>query len=474
MTPTPLRRLLGHLAGATLLAAGLAALSTPAQAVPSFTRQTGQECATCHIGSFGPQLTPYGMKFKMGGYTESSGNDTKVPLSAMLVATYTGNKKALDEAAKHFSDNNNGALQEASVFLAGKLADNIGSFSQVTYSGIDRKVHMDNFDIRAAGEANIGGQGLTVGLSLNNNPTSQDPFNTLPQWRFPYSSPEDVLANVPAAAPMLAGGLAQKVWGAVGYVALDNGLYAELGGYSNFNRGFLEHTNTIDPNDPGQKLKGLSPYWRLAYMKDLKSQAYSVGLVGMSGKLHDYGSSDGLTDRFNDVGVDASWQYLGTRQHVFALNASYLRETQHLDATFANGGADRAKQTLDEYRLAASYHYAKTYGVSLGYFDIRGSKDSTLWGDGALNGDGSVKGIGSLTSRPNSSGWIAQADWTPFGKEASWGAPWANVRLGLQYTWYDKFNGASRYINGVDDGGNATYRSARDNNTLYGFVWTAF
>ena len=158
-------------------------------------------------------------------------------------------------------------------------------------------------------------------------------------------------------------------------------------------------------------------------MKDLKSQAYSVGLVGMSGKLRNYDTTDGLSDRFNDVGLDASWQYLGTRQHVFAVNASYLRETQHLDATYAAGGADRAKQTLDEYRLAASYHYAKTYGVSLGYFDIRGSKDSTLWGDGALNGDGSVKGIGSTTSRPNSAGWIAQADWTPFGKGSLLGRP---------------------------------------------------
>lgn len=41
-----------------------------------------------------------------------------------------------------------------------------------------------------------------------------------------------------------------------------------------------------------------------------------------------------------------------------------------------------------------------------------------------------------------------QVDWTPFGKAASWHAPWANVRLGLQHTLYDKFDGTS---SGADD-----------------------
>lgn len=44
-----------------------ATLSQTAQALPSYSRQTGQDCAACHVGSFGPQLTPYGTKFKIGG-----------------------------------------------------------------------------------------------------------------------------------------------------------------------------------------------------------------------------------------------------------------------------------------------------------------------------------------------------------------------------------------------------------------------
>ncbi|MBS0552116.1 MAG: cytochrome C, partial [Proteobacteria bacterium] len=48
-----------------------------------------------------------------------------------------------------------------------------------------------------------------------------------------------------------------------------------------------------------------------------------------------------------------------------------------------------------------------------------------------------------------------------------WGAPWANLRLGLQYTMFDKFNGARRNYDGSG-------RDAKDNNTLFLFAWTSF
>src|SRR5574337_1414665 len=93
-----LRQLLGSAAapllrGTAALTLGSAALlgsfSPAAHAVPSFARQTGQECAACHVGAYGPQLTPYGIKFKLGGYTDSDGKGGKVPISAMLVGAYT-------------------------------------------------------------------------------------------------------------------------------------------------------------------------------------------------------------------------------------------------------------------------------------------------------------------------------------------------------------------------------------------------
>src|ERR1700688_1806781 len=43
----------------------------PAQALPSFARQTGQPCVTCHTDF--AALTPYGRRFKLLGYTAGGG-----------------------------------------------------------------------------------------------------------------------------------------------------------------------------------------------------------------------------------------------------------------------------------------------------------------------------------------------------------------------------------------------------------------
>jgi hypothetical protein len=51
---------------ASLTAATL--IKTPsASAVPSYARQTGQPCSTCHTAF--PELTPFGRQFKLMGYT---------------------------------------------------------------------------------------------------------------------------------------------------------------------------------------------------------------------------------------------------------------------------------------------------------------------------------------------------------------------------------------------------------------------
>jgi hypothetical protein len=45
----------------------LTVLKPEASAVPSYSRQTGLPCATCHYAP--PELTPFGRKFKLEGYT---------------------------------------------------------------------------------------------------------------------------------------------------------------------------------------------------------------------------------------------------------------------------------------------------------------------------------------------------------------------------------------------------------------------
>ena len=417
----------------------LGTLTQPAHALPSFARQTGQDCVACHVGGFGPQLTPYGIRFKLGGYSDSDGKAGHLPLSAMLRASWTHTRADQPGgAAPHYGPNDNGTLDEASVFLAGRLADSMGAFIQTTYSGVDRVSSLDNVDIRYARTVTLAGKDTTVGLSLNNHPGVQDPFNTLAAWGFPYAASD--LAPTPAAAPLINGALGGHVAGLSAYGFWNDSLYAEVGVYDTLSASAL---NRIGISDDAGVLSSPATYWRVAYFNDVKKQNWSLGLFGINAALQP-DRSGGPSDKYNDIGADASYQFLGTRKHVGTVNARYTHEQQTRNATFAAGGADNLKGSLNEFQLNASYYYDQTWGVTAGHFATNGSSDTTLYDTGS----------------PDSAGYILQADWTPFGKESSWGAPWANLRLGLQHTFYSKFDGART--------------QAGDHDTTYVFAWTTF
>jgi hypothetical protein len=444
-----LRRLLGALA---LTLCAWAAVGT-AQAVPSYARQTGQDCGACHVGAFGPQLTPYGVKFKIGGYTDSDGKAGKIPLSGMAVASYTRTSKDQDAApADGYKTNSNSALDEASLFLAGRLTDKIGTFVQLTYDGIGKTTALDQMDLRFAHAIEWNGKDLVLGLSLNNNPGVQDPFNTLPVWGFPYTGSALGYGSAEIGA-LVNGGLEQRVLGLSGYAFWDNHLYAELGSYRTLSPTLQARLGQDRAGDPG-RLGGGNAYWRLAWFDDRKRDAWSVGVFGFDASVQPDRSAGTPSNRYRDIGIDAQYQFLGTREHVATVQGSIVRERQTRDALLAGGEADNLKGTLRELRMNASYHYRQTWGLTVGHFETRGSADGTLYADYAGN-------------RPDTIGKVIQADWTPLGKEDSWGNPWANLRLGAQYTAYTRYNGASKNYDGAG-------RNASDNDTLFLFAWVSF
>ena len=428
-------------------------VTNSALAVPSFARQTGQDCVACHIGGFGPQLTPFGVKFKIGGYVDSDGKVGKLPLSGMVVASHTRTAKDQDAPpADGYKVNNNSALDEVSVFLAGKLASQIGSFTQLTYDGISKTVALDQMDLRFAHPMEVNGKDLVLGLSLNNNPSVQDPFNTLPVWGFPYNGSALGFGGAETGT-LLNGALEQRVLGLSGYAFWDNHLYAELGSYRALSPTAQARLGQDRAGDPG-RLGGSNVYWRFAWFEDRKRDAWSVGVFGFNASIQPDRSSGTPRNRYGDVGVDAQYQFLGTRLHVATVQASYIHEKQTRNALVESSGATNLRGNLNELRLNASYHYRQTWGASLGHFSTTGSADALLFASNAGN-------------VPDTSGQIVQFDWTPFGKEDSWNAPWANLKLGLQYTRYAKYNGASRNYDGQG-------RDAKDNNTLYLFAWSSF
>src|SRR5690348_2473211 len=82
MCSSPIRRILL----VCLAAIAMVLLHTSgAKALPSYARQTGQECAACHNGF--PELTPYGRLFKLNGYTFGGGQSELPPVAAMVIGS---------------------------------------------------------------------------------------------------------------------------------------------------------------------------------------------------------------------------------------------------------------------------------------------------------------------------------------------------------------------------------------------------
>src|SRR5690242_18622473 len=121
-----------------------------ASALPSYARQTGQECAACHNGF--PELTPYGRLFKMNGYVFPGSTANLPPLSVMLVPSFTRtDQDQPGGAAPHFGPNDNASFT-GSLFYGGAIWTDIGlgAFIQTTYDHASRTFGWDNADIRIA------------------------------------------------------------------------------------------------------------------------------------------------------------------------------------------------------------------------------------------------------------------------------------------------------------------------------------
>ena len=320
--------------GVLLFGAALA-FHRPAAAVPAFAQQTGRNCAACHVGGFGPQLTPFGREFKLGGYTLRL--QKSIPVSAMAVASYVHTRRAQEEPpTDEAKTNNNLSFDEGSVFLAGGVGSHFGGFAQVTYSGADKAWAWDNLDLRAVGTGKIGGKDLVYGLSANNNPTIQDSWNTLPGWGYPYTDSD--YAPGPDASPLIAGGLGQAALGLTGYAWIDSKFYLEGGGYSTPSRGTLRFLGA-DPDDPGN-IHGIAPYGRAAFQTGLGGGTFEIGAVALRAALFPgRDRSSGRSDRYTDLGLDASW-IKPLKSGTLTFNARYTHEKQSLDATCLLGMAD--------------------------------------------------------------------------------------------------------------------------------------
>ena len=456
----------GGYAALAFVAVALATTFAPqeASAVPSFARQTGQPCAACHTAF--PELTPFGRRFKLGGYTLEGGDSKLPPVSAMVQSTLTNYLRGLDAPGGNyappspnggFGTNNMVDLsQQASVFYAGKIYGNLGAFVQTTFSNAyTRSFSLDLTDVRYADTAKIGNLDFTYGITANNAPGVQDVWNTTPQWNFPYI--KSAFALSPAAGTMIESWGSSQTAGVGAYVFAHDLVYAEVSAYSALSRS-TQTTLGVKPDDTYFKIKGLAPYWRLAIEPNWGDHSLMVGTFGMAANIGPGGDFTFGTDRISDVGFDAQYQWIGDL-HAITARTSYVFEKQQLNASTQLSGSN-PNNNLRSFKASASYIYNHMISLTGGYTLLTGTPDAALY-------------TGNASSSPNSQSWTADLAFMPFSKGAPGPWPWVNTRVGVMYTYWTKFDGAKKEID-INNCGVPGCRNAKDNNTVMLYAFTAF
>jgi len=407
-----------------------------AKSLPSYARQTSMSCTACHT-SF-PELNSFGRQFKVNGYTLNTASTivdqgdslnprtrlnllNNLPLSVMVESSFANIAK--DVVGQQ---NNSGQFpQQLSLFFAGQITPHIGSFIQMTYA--DGSFGLDNADIRYANTVNFGSNSLLYGLTLNNNPTSQDLWNTSPAWRFPYASA--ATAPSPAKSTLIEN-LGGQVIGVGAYGLFNNLLFAEFSTYRSAQ--ISDHpVNSSDSN----VVKDFIPYWRLALQHEWGKNYLELGTYGIASTQYLYGIS-GALDKFVDVGIDLQYERalpFGS----FTLHSSYTTENEVRDLSA------ETNYNFQSFKVDVNGYLKNGCGATIGYFNNTGSPDVANF----PNGD----------NKPNSSGFIFQIEYLP----------WYNTKFAAQYVAYSKFDGSGTNYDGMG-------RNAVDNNTIYLMAWLCF
>jgi hypothetical protein len=319
--------------------------------IPGFSRQTKLACSACHYGF--PQLTPFGRLFKLNGYTltgletinagDTSRSSLKLapfpPISAMAVASVTHLSKTLP------GTQNNSVVfpDQLSIFLAGEITPRLGAFVQFTYAAPDGSIGIDNTEFRFADRTHLFSQELLYGVTLNNNPTMQDVWNTVPAWGFPFMSSS--VAPTPTAGALIEGVLGQQVVGLGGYGLWHQLVYAEVTAYRSAQQGVAV---PLDASATGVT-RGVIPYWRLALQHQFGHSYVMLGTYGLSGRLYPTGVS-GATDKFTDAAADLQIEQ-PIKQGVFIVRSTFLPEAQ---TQYAEGvSRERVVHAIDAAQLHA-------------------------------------------------------------------------------------------------------------------------
>jgi len=425
-----------------------------AGAVPSFARQTGMACSMCH--TVWPELTPYGRRFKLNGYTLTTkpadvsdylvtdSTQTTVrnvvlsyvsPLSAIVTSNYVQYARAVPSptAKTPGSTYNTTDLTIPGSFTlmyAGRIADNIGTFTQIGWTNSTNLFSMAPSELLRYAD-HTEDRNVVWGVSLNNSLAKMDLWDS-PVHGFTH--------NAYGGSGGFAGGTggiglkAPKTGGPGGdgvaaFSMIGDALYVEAGAAHS---DALGHGTLLNGADDAGQDSGWNPQLRVAYEWDWDKSSLMIG--GQASHTDVYGptaalnsaQSPTIANQFADFSADWQYQYIAD-QHLWSTSGAITTERQSLNpqyvVTTAGGnapvGTAAYSNSIDYMRqvnLNAMYWYRRRYGATVSWIDNNGTHDTLQYG-----GNGT----------PHNQYWTFEADYMPF----------LNVRIFAQYNAYTVVSG---------------------------------
>jgi hypothetical protein len=468
----PVRLLrLGALAAMLFGGAALTLVSAPAQAVPSFARQTGLACEACH--TIPPELTPFGRRFRLNAYTlttrpplVSDIDDhkrntvflTDLPgMSILLQATYDHWNRPLPDSLVPGANSQSDDFQfpqQFSIMYAGAVSDHVGAWMQMTYLQNTGNIGLDNNDIRYSDHT--ANNDWLWGVDLNNNPSFQDVWNTGEAYGIPYFPVQSLYSatqplggtgpNSPKFTQFV--GLAA---GLGGYVWYKDSLYLEFTEYHSAKSGsVIANEDSSNLALGGGTIDHFAPYWRAAYEHDWGYNSAMIGTSGMYTKFVPKVPAAGQTlspgneNTYLDISVD--WQYQYNGQHnIFTFLGHVTHETQENNPALVPTYFSNSTDHLTSLQMTGEYYYNRTFGGLVSFVRNTGTTDVGLNG-----GNGS----------PANQYEIFELDYLP----------WFNTKLILQYDVYSVLDNNQNpfFLAG------ATNPRPSDNNTWVVGLWMDF
>ena len=294
-----------------------------ADALPSFAGQTGLPCSACHVGGFGPQLTPFGISFKVTGYTLGGGTGvwSHVPANFQFEGpAYTNIAVNRPTAPAGWAGQTNnwvtpgcasfvvaGGHSFEGKFGVGGIAIMYVNLTSAFVTGSGQVASIGPGDIKFTKPMTLGSHNLIVALDINNQATISDPYdNNLYSTygpTFDLQGPTNGIS--PSGSPKI-GSVVKTVDGALLSVFLDNSIYAEGGVYQTMGNSLA---TALGSSATTNIIAGSAPYLRVADQHAWGNNFLEVGALFMDIPLQ-----YGFGHRQHDAGKRI--RRLGTRRQL--------------------------------------------------------------------------------------------------------------------------------------------------------------